>query len=114
MTILSRLRPLGLAVSAIALLGTTAMATAETIVGSSWSQIIRGTDGADKIVADSRSEQGGQIVRHIVSRGVDCHGASAGRAGMNEFLEPGMIVEHPAEPDRGRGKVQSPTGMKHT
>lgn len=26
---------------------------------------------------------------------------------LNEFLEPGAIVEHPSEPDWGRGQVQS-------
>ncbi|MGH1578770.1 DUF3553 domain-containing protein [Planktotalea sp.] len=26
---------------------------------------------------------------------------------LNTFLEPGMIVSHPSEPDWGRGQVQS-------
>lgn len=33
---------------------------------------------------------------------------------MNEFLEPGMIVEHPAQPDWGMGQVQSRIGRKIT
>ncbi len=33
---------------------------------------------------------------------------------MNEFLEPGMIVEHPQEPDWGLGQVQSRIGRKIT
>ncbi|MEZ5887322.1 MAG: DUF3553 domain-containing protein [Paracoccaceae bacterium] len=33
---------------------------------------------------------------------------------MNEFLEPGMIVAHPGEPDWGLGQVQSRIGLKIT
>ena len=28
-------------------------------------------------------------------------------AGLNDMLEPGMLVRHPAEPDWGLGQVQS-------
>jgi len=31
----------------------------------------------------------------------------AGGAGMNDFLEPGMLVRNPAAPDWGLGQVQS-------
>lgn len=33
---------------------------------------------------------------------------------MNEFLEPGMLVEHPQRSDWGRGQVQSCIGQKIT
>lgn len=33
---------------------------------------------------------------------------------MNEFLEPGMIVRHPAAPDWGLGQVQSRIGDRIT
>ncbi len=33
---------------------------------------------------------------------------------MNEILEPGMLVRHPAEPDWGLGQVQSRIGTKIT
>ena len=33
---------------------------------------------------------------------------------MNEILEPGMLVRHPAEPDWGLGQVQSRIGRKVT
>ena len=33
---------------------------------------------------------------------------------MNEFLEPGMIVRHPAAPDWGDGQVQSRIGSRIT
>lgn len=34
--------------------------------------------------------------------------------GMNDFLEPGMLVEHPQCPDWGTGQVQSNIGGKIT
>jgi hypothetical protein len=37
-----------------------------------------------------------------------------GRANLNEFLEPGMIVRHPDRPDWGRGQVQSMIGARIT
>lgn len=33
---------------------------------------------------------------------------------LNEFLEPGMLVRHPARPDWGTGQVQSNIGGKVT
>jgi hypothetical protein len=33
---------------------------------------------------------------------------------MNAFLEPGMMVRHPAEPDWGLGQVQSKIGDRIT
>jgi hypothetical protein len=33
---------------------------------------------------------------------------------MYEFLEPGMIVRHPSEPDWGLGQVQSRIGARVT
>jgi len=33
---------------------------------------------------------------------------------MNEFLEPGMIVEHPGAPEWGQGQVQSRIGNRIT
>lgn len=33
---------------------------------------------------------------------------------MNSFLEPGMFVRHPAQPDWGLGQVQSVIGGKIT
>lgn len=33
---------------------------------------------------------------------------------MNEVLEPGMLVRHPAEPDWGLGQVQSRIGRRIT
>ncbi|MDO5622689.1 MAG: DUF3553 domain-containing protein [Paracoccus sp. (in: a-proteobacteria)] len=33
---------------------------------------------------------------------------------MNEILEPGMIVRHPAAPDWGEGQVQSRIGQRIT
>lgn len=33
---------------------------------------------------------------------------------MNEFLEPGMIVEHPGAPEWGLGQVQSRIGHRIT
>ncbi|QUS35306.1 DUF3553 domain-containing protein [Falsirhodobacter algicola] len=33
---------------------------------------------------------------------------------MNEILEPGMLVRHPAQPDWGLGQVQSRIGMRVT
>lgn len=33
---------------------------------------------------------------------------------MYEFLEPGMLVSNPAEPDWGKGQVQSRIGRKVT
>lgn len=33
---------------------------------------------------------------------------------MNGFLEPGMIVRHPGQPDWGTGQVQSRIGQKIT
>lgn len=33
---------------------------------------------------------------------------------MNEFLEPGDLVKHPAQPDWGLGQVQSIVGDKIT
>ncbi|MFI0396975.1 DUF3553 domain-containing protein [Paracoccus jiaweipingae] len=33
---------------------------------------------------------------------------------MNDFLEPGMIVRHPAAPDWGDGQVQSRIGNRIT
>lgn len=33
---------------------------------------------------------------------------------MNEFLEPGMIVRHPAAPEWGHGQVQSRIGDRIT
>lgn len=35
-------------------------------------------------------------------------------SGTNAFLEPGMLVRHPAEPDWGLGQVQSNIGGKIT
>lgn len=35
-------------------------------------------------------------------------------AGMNEFLEPGMLVMHPQKPDWGVGQVQSRIGDRVT
>lgn len=33
---------------------------------------------------------------------------------LNEFLEPGMLVRHPARPDWGKGQVRSNIGGKIT
>lgn len=33
---------------------------------------------------------------------------------LNPFLEPGMIVRHPGQPDWGRGQVQSRIGTRVT
>ncbi|KRS18189.1 DUF3553 domain-containing protein [Roseovarius indicus] len=33
---------------------------------------------------------------------------------LNSFLEPGMLVEHPRQPDWGTGQVQSNIGGKIT
>jgi hypothetical protein len=33
---------------------------------------------------------------------------------VNEFLEPGMLVRHPEQPDWGLGQVQSVIGAKIT
>ncbi|MBS0564297.1 MAG: DUF3553 domain-containing protein [Proteobacteria bacterium] len=33
---------------------------------------------------------------------------------MNEFLEPGMLVVHPGQPDWGLGQVQSRIGARVT
>lgn len=33
---------------------------------------------------------------------------------LNEFLEPGMLVRHPGQPDWGTGQVQSNIGGKIT
>jgi hypothetical protein len=33
---------------------------------------------------------------------------------LNSFLEPGMLVEHPQQPDWGRGQVQSNINGKIT
>lgn len=33
---------------------------------------------------------------------------------MNEILEPGMLVRHPAKPDWGLGQVQSRIGQRIT
>lgn len=33
---------------------------------------------------------------------------------LNEFLEPGILVTHPAHPEWGIGQVQSKTGNKVT
>jgi hypothetical protein len=33
---------------------------------------------------------------------------------MNEFLEPGMLVRHPLQPDWGLGQVQSRIGTRIT
>lgn len=35
-------------------------------------------------------------------------------AGMNEFLEPGMLVRHPTEDDWGIGQIQSSIGHRIT
>ena len=34
--------------------------------------------------------------------------------GMNEILEPGMLVRHPEQPDWGLGQVQSRIGARIT
>ena len=33
---------------------------------------------------------------------------------MNEFMEPGMLVRHPGQPDWGMGQVQSRIGLRIT
>ena len=33
---------------------------------------------------------------------------------MNDYLEPGMLVRHPGEPDWGVGQVQSRIGLRIT
>jgi hypothetical protein len=33
---------------------------------------------------------------------------------VNEYLEPGMIVRHPGQPDWGLGQVQSRVGLRVT
>lgn len=35
-------------------------------------------------------------------------------AGLNDFLEPGMLVRHPQAPDWGTGQVQSVIGHRIT
>ncbi len=59
--------------------------------------------GADKIVADPRSDQGRQVTLHL-------HLApppDTAMTDMNAILSPGMIVRHPDRPDWGEGQVQS-------
>lgn len=36
------------------------------------------------------------------------------RSDLNPFLEPGMLVRHPAQPDWGLGQVQSRIGARVT
>lgn len=40
--------------------------------------------------------------------------AAGGGAGINDFLEPGMLVRHPQAPDWGMGQVQSVIGRRIT
>ena len=68
---------------------------------------------ADKIMADARTEQGGQVKLHLHQRH-PWRAKGDRMASLNDMLEPGMLVRHPGEPDWGLGQVQSNIGGRIT